>query len=225
MKNLVNLFIKVEYTLFNFQIITFFLQLLFWIVFSGICIFNPILLCNIKDSKKTYSSYSSYSSYSNYSSFSTLNSNKKSKKYKIANIFGRVLWGVIGIIIFIGGALPSLLDIPVLVKQDYSYVTGRVNDVKTERRDLDEYVYINGEKLNVFLFSNIEKNKLYKIGYLPNTSRIVYGIKFEDGSLKVEEKLGFSYSKFLFVLGTLVAFIILFMLTLYLYYKLKSLFV
>ena len=79
-----------------------------------------------------------------------------------------------GIIIFVGGALPSLLDIPVLVKQDYSYVTGRVNDVRTESRDLNKYVYINDKKLNLFLNSNIEKNKLYKIGYIPNTSRIVY---------------------------------------------------
>jgi hypothetical protein len=124
-------------------------------VLTVIIFLNPKFLFKIKESNITYSNYSDYSSYSSYG---VKKSNRKSKKIKIAEILARGFGFVIGILIFVYFVLPSLLDIPILVKKDYSYVTGIVQDVKTERRDLNEYVYINGLKLNFFLGSNIEKD-------------------------------------------------------------------
>lgn len=204
-KIFVNLLNEVEYILLIFQVVTFFLEMFFWILFATSFIFSPKVYFDTESSKETYSSYS------------ILNSHKKNK---LADILVRVLGGIIAILIMTYCALPYILDLPKLVTRNFNYVTGYVDDVRTEKKDINEYVYVEGKKIKFFFSANIEKYNTYKIAYLPHTSRAIYGVKLEGNTLKVEKKIGFPFKQLFFFIFGLSVLVLLAFLSPYLRFKL-----
>ncbi len=191
--------------MYIFQVIAFFLQLFFWILAAGILFFCPKVFFSNKSSEKVNISYN------------VLNSHKKSK---LEYIGVKILGSAIAILIIAYFALPYLLDIPKLITGNFNYVTGYVYDVRTESKDPNEYVYIEGKKLKFFFGANVEMNKIYTIGYLPHTSRAIYGLKLDGSTLKVEKKIAFPIKKLLFFIGIMATFVLLWILSPYIRFKL-----
>jgi hypothetical protein len=65
--------------------------------------------------------------------------------------------------------LPYWKDIPILLMQKFNYTEGYISKEYHKRKDLNEYVDINGRSISFLIFSNIERGQQYNITYLPNT--------------------------------------------------------
>jgi hypothetical protein len=62
---------------------------------------------------------------------------------------------------------------------------------------MHEYVYINVKEVSFFFNSGIEVGKRYKIGYLPNTSRAIYGELLDNKQLSKVTKLKLPFKSIL----------------------------
>ena len=180
--------------------------MLFWIFIAGIFIFNP------------------WSFFRNYLERHNSNNNifdlKFRRRSKLDNIAMRVIGFVIAILITIYFTKPYLYDLPKLITGNFSYATGYVTDTKIEGKDLNEYVYIDGKELKFIFSANVEEYSRYRIGYLPNTSRAIYGVKLDESTSKIEKKIGFPFAKTLFFICMIAALVVLGLFSSYLRFKL-----
>lgn len=186
--------------MFIFQIITFFLQLGFLLLCAGMFIFFPIEIITHKYKEKV-----NFKTHINYGGVRYNITDRSERSLKIEKIIVRIIGVAIAILITIYMTVPYLLDVPKLITGNFNYVTGQVTKVSTKKKDFNEYVYISGKEVRFFFSANVEKNSRYKIGYLPNTSRAIYGEKLDNYTSKVEEKIGFPIGKILFFIGCFVA--------------------
>lgn len=113
-----------------------------------------------------------------------------------------------------------LLDFPKLIKGDFQYVTGYVDMIKKERKQSNEYVYIEGKKLNFCFTSGVETGKKYKIGYLPNTSRAIYGEVIDSDAGIKNTKIKFPHKGVLLYILGIGSIILIILLSPYLKFKL-----
>ncbi|ADL52695.1 hypothetical protein Clocel_3004 [Clostridium cellulovorans 743B] len=201
--------------MFIFQIITFFLQLGFLLLCSGMFIFFPIEIITHKYKEKV-----NFKTHINYGGV-RYNITGRSERYlKIEKIIIKAIGVAIAILITMYMTVPYLLDVPKLITGNFNYVTGQVTKVSTKKKDFNEYVYIGGKEVRFFFSANVEKNSRYKIGYLPNTSRAIYGEKLDNYTSKVEDKIGFPIKKILFFIGFFVALGIIAFVAHYIVFKL-----
>lgn len=196
--------------MYVFQVIAFVLEVLLGLFFGGIIAVYPQMLISNRHAKPT-----GYRSYSNLKYGGTYSSKRKQVR-----IIGRILWSVIVIGTTLYFLKPYFLDIPKLIRGDLYYVSGTVYDIRRERRDPSEYVYIGGKKLRFFFSSNVERNGAYKIGYLPNTSRAIYCVALDNNDESKSAAIGFPFKDILIFLLIIAAFILLVVLTPFLRLKL-----
>lgn len=194
--------------MYIFQVVCFVFEIVFGLLLGGFVAVCP----DIFDNSKTNKSINYVSSYK-------LKDGEKNKR-KIWNLLGRSIWFIVVMGVTIYFLKPYFLDFPKLIKGDFYYVTGYVDNVKTEKKDFQQYIYIEGKKLKFFFSSGVEVGKRYKIGYLPNTSRAIYGKLLDNNQLSNGTTIKFPYKDIALFIGILGAIVLLIGLSSYLRFKL-----
>lgn len=197
-----------DIALFLFQIIGFIIEMLF-IIFVG-CVFIFIFYTNPWFTKKKKNSY-------RVTTFS--------KREDIKQNFMKRLPRIISTIIFASATLyllmPYILDIPTLVTGDFYYAYGSAYRIKSSAPY--EYVHINNREVKFFFSSNIKDHERYKIGYLANTHRAIYGVSlgqpFTETSMKTAKRITFPLKDILLFLGIMAIIVIMILVAPYIRYK------
>lgn len=193
-----------------FQVISFVVIVLFWMILA---VFTA---CNPRDFLKLKKEYSiKKSKYE----FMELSSYGRGRRKRIAP--WEAIWFivVIGIIIYLMRGY--FLDIPQLITGKLNYVTGTVCDIETYRKDPTKYVYLdNGQEVKFFFESGVDKNKEYKIGYLSHTLRAIYCAELNGNNEGKVRELGFPFLSILGFLGIMAAMIFLMFISKFVRWKL-----
>lgn len=184
--------------MYVFQVVCFVFEIVFGLLLGGFVAICPDIFVNNKPNKSI-----------NQIGLYKLNGYENNKR-RIWSVLGRSIWFIVVMGITICFLLPYFLDTPKLIKGDLYYITGYVNSVKTEKKDFNEYIYIEGKRLKFFFSSGVEVGKRYKIGYLPNTSRAIYGELLDNNQLSNGTTIKFPYKDialFIMIMGTIVLLI------------------
>ncbi|MBP2646147.1 MAG: hypothetical protein H6Q75_1587 [Firmicutes bacterium] len=102
----------------------------------------------------------------NPTSFIVINYSLKTKKVLV--IITRIICIALAFVLFIA-SIPYFRDLPLLLTYKLSYIEGPMAYSAKRSRGFDINREFNGVIIHFSFTSTMDKNKIYRVGYLPNT--------------------------------------------------------